>query len=174
VTELLASVALTIAVVAAPQPKHSEGLLVVYGSQYLVEQNAAYRGYTLGDLPDRCGMSGISPVMLGRLAYVRTPGHDWVGPCRIVDAVAAHDAVDSIEGRKEIAEITWDTAAALGFEHGGVWGEIWFDPCPPDPRARHQPERYTLTRDYSMWPWRWSSFYPYPAQEWPVVCEVVQ
>lgn len=157
---------------AAPQPRHSSGLLVIYGSQRLVEANAAWHGYDLGLVPGRCAISAISPRMLGRLAYVRLPGQSWHGPCVVVDAVGRGDAFDSIWGRHEIGEITWSMAADLGFLNGGRQGEIYFGPCPPDERERSLPEAYDPPRDYSIWPYSYERFDPYPLQQLPIDCGV--
>lgn len=158
-------------VIAQPQPKHSEGLLVIYNGQWMVEANAYHRGYDLSKFPNRCGISGISPAMLGRVAYVRV-GNEWDGPCLVIDSVSSKDAVDSIEGRHEIAEISYEQALRLDetWVNGGRWGEVWFGLCPPDERMRLHPEPYILDRDYTHWPWRWDDFWPYPEQELPVNC----
>lgn len=157
----LISAILSVASWSTPQPKLSSGLLVVYGNQYLVEANADWHGYNLTDVPERCGLSAISPAHLGQLAYVRVDGHDWVGPCVVVDAVSRKDAYESIYDRHEIAEISRQTAAELGFAYGGP-GYIWFGPCPPIlelPRAY----RPSMTLDYQPYDYT-PSFYPYSKQ----------
>lgn len=173
------AVLVSIATWSAPQPQMSAGLLVTYGNQQLVEANAAYRGYDLGRLPDRCGLAAISPAMLGSVAWVRVPGGRWLGPCLVVDAVGRAHAYESIYVRQEVAEVSRATAAALGFEYG-AWGHVYFGPCPPadGPETRGQewsdyaaPELYAppLVIDYdASEPHR--SFYPYPQQQRPGDC----
>jgi hypothetical protein len=161
---------LAVAAWAAPQPQYSAGLLVTYGGQQLVEANAEYHGYDLGLYPGRCGLAAISPAMLGRVAFVRAGGSDWVGPCLVVDAVARVHAYDSIYTRHEIAEVSRATAAALGFEYGAP-GFVWFGPCPP-----HYDSLYPAPLEYAP-PLRWEdagspgrSFWPYAEQARPVDC----
>src|SRR3990167_1080420 len=154
----------------APQPSLSEGLLVVYGGQQLVQANAEWRGYDLTRIPQQCGLASISPAHLGRLAWVRVPGGAWVGPCTVVDVVSRHHAYESIYVRREVAEVSRVTAARLGFANGGRIGQVWFGACPPpdhvEPRAYAPP----LAWDYSPRDWT-PSYYPYPAQQLPVSCD---
>ena len=148
---------------AAPQPQYSQGLIVVYGNQRLVEANAAWRGYDLSRIPGRCGLSGISPAELGRLAWVSIDGITFSGPCLVVDAVGRIDAYGSIFIRHEIAEVSRATAAALGFAYGAP-GYIYFGVCPPDHPMSALPYAPPLALDvppYDATP----SFYPYPPQQ---------
>lgn len=152
-----------------PQPVYSEGLLVVYGGDQLVQANADWRGYTLDPYP--CGASGISPAMLGRIVWFRVEHSDWEGPCLIVDAVARKHAYDSIYVRQEIAEVSRATAAKLGFEYGS-WGYAFFGACPPNADSLFvQPMLYQppLVWDYPPDDGN-RSFYPYPEQQLPVNC----
>lgn len=147
----------------APQPKHSAGLIGLYGNQTLVEANAEWHGYDLSLVPERCGLSSISPAHLGRLAWVRTPGHVWMGPCLVVDVVARRDAYGSIYERHEIAEVSRAVAGALEFEYGAQ-GEIWFSSCPPT--GTSQPQPYAPPLAWDAWPYhKTPSFYPYPEQQ---------
>ena len=151
-----------------PQPKHSAGLLVNYGSQGVVEANADWHGYDLALVPNRCGLASISPAHLGRLAYVRTDGA-WRGPCLVVDVVARRDAYGSIFERHEIAEVSRDMAGALNFEYGAQ-GEIWFSSCPP--MGTSQPLPYAPPLAWDAWPYhRTPSLWPYPAQQRVSECE---
>jgi len=170
----------SIATWSAPQPMYSAGLIVIYGNQNLVEANAIFRDYDLSRYPNRCGISAISPAQLGKVAWVRIPGGGWIGPCGVIDAVARADAYRAIYETREIAEVTWDMAAALGFTNGGQWGQIFFGLCPPIDGIHTQgqewsdyavPELYAppLVIDYdASEPHR--SFYPYPIQQRPTVC----
>lgn len=154
-----------------PQPVYSSGLLVTYGSQSLVEANADYRSYDLSVYPDRCGLSGISPAGLGRIAYVRTAGSDWIGPCLVVDAVGKVDAYGSIYDRHEIAEVSRSVAEELGFQYGSE-GFIWFGLCPPNPDSLWpQPQPYSppLVWDTGE-PDGHRSWGPYPSQQIPIDC----
>lgn len=162
---------LSLALWAQAPPAYSEGLLVVYGGNLLIESNALYHGYDLGPYPDRCGLSGISPSSLGKIAWVRLDGSDWVGPCLVVDAVAQVDAYASIYERHEVAEVSRDTAAALGFEYG-QWGYVFWGSCPPPADSLHYsampyaPELTPYQEPYTG-P---RSFAPYANQQMPVSC----
>jgi len=172
------AVLVSIATWSAPQPQLSAGRLVIYGNDLLALANAEYRGYDLDGYA--FGLAAISPVMLGRVAWVHVPGGAWVGPGLVVDAVGRAHAYASIYERQEVAEVTWATAAVLGFSNGGRWGHIFFGACPPadGPETRGQewsdfaaPELYAppLVIDYdASEPHR--SFYPYPIQQRPTVC----
>lgn len=161
---------LSVASWVTPQPLYSSGLLVTYGNQNLVEANAAVRGYDLGIIPGRCGLSAIAPVHLGELAWVRVEGGAWQGPCTVIDAAARIHALDSIYSRHEIAEVSRSTAAALGFEYGAQ-GYLWLGPCPPPAESlMMMPEPYAppliLDRRGESNP----HFDPYPLQQIPVNC----
>src|SRR3989304_7199129 len=99
------AVLVSIAPGSAPQPQLSAGLLVTYGNQQLVQANAAYRGYDLGQLPDECGLAAISPAMLGAVAWVRVPGGRWLGSCLVVDVAGRTHAYESIYVRQEVAGV---------------------------------------------------------------------
>lgn len=160
---------LSVASWSEPQPQYSMGLLVTYGNQQLVEANADWRSYDLSLYPNRCGFSAISPAHLGRIAWIRTDGHRWVGPCISVDAVSRRHAYDSIYVRHEIGEVSRDTAAMLGFEYGAQ-GYVYFGQCPPIGDDDVTPQEYAppLTWDYPPTDWT-PSFYPYPLQEKVIV-----
>lgn len=158
---------------AAPQPQYSQGLLVVYGGQQLIEANAHWHGYDLADVPSRCGFAAISPAMLGRLAWFRTEYSGWVGPCVSVDAVARTHAYGSIFERHEVAEVSRDVAAMLGFEYGAP-GYVFFGSCPPPADSvfyTAQPYAPELTFDHGERDWT-PSFYPYPPMQAPVACDL--
>lgn len=163
--DILAGFILAVASWIVPQPVHSVGLLVTYGGQDLVQANADWHGYDLAPYPGRCGLSGISPAMLGRIAWVRTDGR-WIGPCLVLDVVARSDAYESIYLRQEVAEVSRATAAQLGFVYGAP-GEVWFGVCPPkddaEPASAYRPPLAFDRAPFDQTP----SFYPYPAQQLP-------
>lgn len=144
----------------------------MYGGSQLVESNAVYHSYDLSPYPDRCGLSGISPSSLGRIAWVRTAWSDWVGPCLSIDAVSQADAQASIYDRHEIAEVSRDTAARLGFEYGQA-GFVFWGACPPPADSLHyaaQPYAPALTPYQEPYSGP-RSFYPYPSAQEPVDCQ---
>lgn len=156
---------------AYPQPQHSQGLLVIYGGQRLIEANANWHGYDLSVYPNRCGMAVISPSMLGRIGFVMVDGYGWVGPCLGVDVVSRKDAYGSIYERGEIAEISWAMAEHFGVTNGGVAGYVWFGVCPPEPSARPPAEVYRPPLVWDTPPYEHTpSFFPYPEQQMPVDC----
>lgn len=151
-----------------PQPELSRGLLVVYGGQQLIQANADWHGYSLHPTHD-CGLASISPAMLGKLAWVSLDGIHWHGPCLVVDVTARGDALDSIFVRHEIAEISRQMAADLGFDHG-AWGYIYFGNCPyTSQELIPQPYQPPFMLDNPPLDWT-PSFYPYPKPEQPDVC----
>lgn len=154
---------------AEPQPIYSEGLIVIYGNQQLVQANAHWRGYDLSSNPKDCGLSAISPVHLGQLAWVSADGGRWLGPCTVVDAVSRKDAYASIFLRHEVAEVSRSIARELGFTNGGQWGYIFFGPCPPT--AHLEPELYVPRLAWDHPPYQKTpSYFPYPLQQWPIDC----
>lgn len=165
--EIIFGVLVSIGTWSAPQPTHSYGLIVVYGSQALVEANADFRGYDLSHYPNRCGFSAISPAELGKIGWFRVGNSGWLGPCISTDAVARADAYGSIYERQEVAEVPRWLANRLGFEYG-AWGEVYFGLCPPlyewsIPQAYAPP----LVVDHPPYEGH-RSFYPYPPQQRPV------
>lgn len=162
---------LSVASWSAPQPQYSAGLLVTYGNQRLVEANADWHGYDLTAVPGRCGFAAISPAMLGRVAWFRVGQGEWVGPCISVDAVARVHAYASIYQRHEVAEVSRNVAAALGFEYGAV-GEVFFGPCPPKAESVwYQPQAYAPELSWDTRGEATPSWYPYAAQQAVVVCQ---
>ena len=158
-----------------PQPRYSIGLLVVYGDQSIVRANAEFRGYNIDLISEQCGLAAISPAHLGQLAWVRVPGGDWTGPCLVVDAVSRRHAYESIFVRQEVAEISRNTAAALGFDNGGRWGYIFFGQCPPTDGIETKgqewsdyqaPELYAPPLAWDTEPFDWTpSMWPYAPQQ---------
>ena len=151
-----------------PLPQHASGLLVNYGSQYVIERAAAYRDYDLSPYRERCGLATVTPVHLGRIAWVRAPGGPWYGPCLVTDTQQMAHFYWGVWVVKEIAEVTRPVAALLGFR-SGMPGEVWIGACPPD--GGSQPTPY-------LPPLEWYNGEPrpifgtptYPAQELPAHC----
>jgi hypothetical protein len=128
----------------APQPRYSQGWLVVYGSQRTTEINARFHGYRLSDLPDQCGIASISPAHLGEIAWISTDQLDWI-QCRVID-VGAWPDMPWLLDHHEIAEIPdWACrrlgcpVQADGLVHGKR-GFLWRGACPPSAEA--VPESY--------------------------------
>lgn len=163
---ILLSFMLAVSSWIAPQPQHSKGLIVIYGSDRLVSANARWHSYSLDGYA--FGLASISPQHLGTIAWVRTNGK-WYGPGLIVDVVARGDAFGSIFERHEIAEVSYATAHLLGFDNGGMAGEIFFGVCPPPLDSIASPYAPPLVFDYPPYD-KTPSFYPYPAQVFPVSC----
>lgn len=150
---------------SAPQPTLSYGMLYVYGNQFLVQANADWHGYDLRPTHG-CGLASISPAMLGRLAYVSVDGQHWSGPCLVVDVDGRDDALQAIYYRHEVAEITFKQATELGFKYG-AWGYVYFGAC----LQNLTPERYAPPLELDYPPYSPTpSFYPYPEQEIPYLC----
>lgn len=153
-----------------PQPQYSAGLIVNYGAESVVLANADFRGYTLEGYAG--GGASISPAMLGRIMWARTEHGDWLGPLLVVDVVARRDAYASIYERREIAELPRGLMAQLGYEYGGP-GYVFFGVCPPPADSlwpAPQPYAPPLALDHDGSDGH-RSFYPYPAQQTPVVCQ---
>ncbi len=156
----------SIATWLTPMPAHAQGLLVVYGSQQLVEANAAFHGYDLSPYRDRCGLSAISPADLGRVMWIRTGG-DWYGPCLAVDVAAIRDFYNVVYVNGEIAEIGRLQSDLFGFRYS-AFGEVAVSLCPPAlssaPQWYSPPLREAAPGQIepSMW--------PYPPQEFPTDC----
>jgi hypothetical protein len=165
--DILLGVILAVSAWIQPQPTHSQGTLVVYGDDALIAANVAWHNYDLTGYA--FGLSGISPAMLGRVAWVRVPGGRWMGPGLVIDVVARSDAIESIYTRQEIAEVSRATARALGFTNGGRWGEVWFGQCPPTYDGEPELYRPPLALDYAPFE-HTPSFYPYPKQVKPIDC----
>lgn len=162
---ILAGVYLAVSSWIQPQPQLSSGLLVVYGGQQLIQANADWHSYSL-EPTHGCGLASISPAMLGKLAWVSVDGKTWLGPCLVVDVQGRNDALDSIFRRKEVAEISRDVAAQLGFKYGAN-GYIYFGNCP----IFDSPQPYRPPYVLDAPPLDWTpSFYPYPQPEIPAKC----
>lgn len=149
-----------------PQPSSSIGLLVNYGSQQLIEDQAWYRGYDLEGYWERCGIASISPAHLGQVAWVRTDG-EWLGPCLVVDVMARHHFYRGVYWIGEVAEVPRWVASKLRFENG-VQGEVWFGRCPPE-AGTVAGEEY---RPPLLWDWGDTQpiFWPFPPQQLPGIC----
>lgn len=152
-----------------PQPQLSVGYLVNYGDQSVVEGMAWWRDYDLAPYYRRCGIAAMSPVHIGRIAWVRVEGGPWNGPCLVLDVVAQHDYARAVYDLGEIAEVPRWLAHRLGFENG-LEGQVWFGVCPPPT------EDWTIARPYAP-RLRWSEpgerrphFDRYKAQELPGHC----
>ena len=150
-----------------PQPPLSAGLLVNYGSQQLVEDQAWYRGYDLSVYRRRCGIAAMSPVHLGRVAWVRVDGGTWFGPCGVVDTVAQGHFNRAVFSLGEVAEIPRWLAERLGFKNGAQ-GQVFFGRCPPTgdwPASRYRPP-LRLSQPGETRP----SFWPHAPQQMPGPC----
>lgn len=77
----------------------------------------------------------------------------------------------SIYARQEIAEVSRDTAAALGFEYGS-WGYIFWGACPPPADSLHYTASlYAPSPDSYHEPYTGPrSFAPYAEQQMPTSC----
>lgn len=152
-----------------PQPALSSGWLVAYGNQRLIQANADWHHYDLKSTRG-CGLSSISPAMLGRVAWVSVDGVHWQGPCRVVDVDGRDDALRAIYQRQEIGEISFDLLASYGFKYG-TRGYLYFGPCPHlattfTPQPYQPPERLDYP-PYEITP----AFYPYPSPERVRLCQ---
>jgi hypothetical protein len=152
-----------------PQPTYSQGRLFNYGdkNRVTIEANARFHGYTLAPYPNRCGMASISPAMLGRIAWVRTPGHNWI-ECLVVDVDGRDDAYRAIYRDHEIAEVPDWMASQLGFSHGAD-GYVFFGVCPP---RSETPQFYAPPLVLDTVGEVTPSFFPYSKQEKPVDCKI--
>ncbi len=149
-------------------PSHVIGNFVYYGPQYLIESNAAYRGYDLSFYRDRCGMSAISPADLGKIVWIKVDDGSFYGPCLFVDVGAWEDYYTLVYVNREIAELGEIQRAMLGFKSIQD-GELSVSLCPPGKKSR--PEVYQPPLEWSnslVYP---VSNYPYPKQQMPVECK---
>lgn len=148
-------------------PPHSQGLLVTYGSQHLIEVNAQYRGYDLSYYKNRCGVSAISPSDIGKVVWLRVEGQDWYGPCLTVDAGARRHFYHLVYVNHEIAEVPVWMAERFKFPHGSSrQGEVFRGLCPP--HSESIPEDYApplLWDEYGPNP-----YFKIPDQQIPVDC----
>lgn len=152
-----------------PMPKHSQGLLVLYGNERLSEANAQYRGYSLDGF--KCGLAAMSPADLGKVVWIRTGGRPWYGPCLSVDTSARKDFYANVYVRGEIAEVDIRGAIALEFKYGVV-GEAYVGLCPP--RVKSIPKWYEPKLKIDYWTANDSylhSFWPYQKQQYPIDCD---
>lgn len=149
-------------------PQHAEGLLVYYGSQQLIEANAAYRGYSLAPYKGRCGVSAISPADLGKIVWLRVEGREWYGPCLFIDVGAKHDFYNLVYIKREVAEVGPAIRNYFNFKWGSsAWGEIYIGLCPPldnTSRRPYQPPLAFNSTDYRLPYTQW------PEQQLPVDC----
>ena len=152
-----------------PQPQLSQGLLVNYGSQQTVEDQAWFHGYNLTPYLRRCGISSISPVHLGTIAWVKVGRARWFGPCLVVDSSARHNAYKLIYINHEVAEIPRWLASWFGFKNGAI-GLVYFGACPPMDDSMAQPYQPVLEWDHGD---RQPLFWPYPKPELPVMCSKI-
>lgn len=159
---------LSVASWMTPQPIHSSGYLVNYGSRELIEDQATYRHYDLSLYPDRCGISLISPVHLGQVVWVRVRGGRWHGPCLSVDSMAQRDAYRGIYLNHEIAELPRWLATKLGFENGAQ-GELWIGLCPPPLNGWGEAEIYEPPLSFYQGERR-PLFWPFAPQQRPGTC----
>ena len=160
-------------------PIHAEGVIMLYGADYLAEANARYHGYSLDGY--ECGLAVMSPTDLGKTVWIRgtkAPASEfrktvwregrvtgWIGPCLAVDVGARKDFYTLIWEKHEVAEVTYEIAARLGFDRGGVWGETWVGNCPPRDKGepeRYEPELILEDSDFGPVPMR-----PFPKQVFP-------
>lgn len=162
----LLALLISVATWATPEPQHSAGLLVIYGSDRLVAANADWHGYTLDGYAG--GLASISPAHLGRIAWIRRAGLPWIGPLLVVDVTARHDFPGAL-ARREIAEITYADAHTLGFDNGGQDGYVWWGVCPPADLPPAEPYAPPLVWDFAPYE-HTPSWAPYAAQQRPVDC----
>lgn len=151
----------------SPMPIHSQGLLVRYGNQSLVEANATYHEVDLSPYWNRCGLSAISPSDMFKVVWVRNPTTgEWLGPCVFIDAANRKHFETIVYTNHEVAEIPFWLADILGAEFG-QWGEVSVSLCPPTDDSiavRYSPQ---LRRDSGgSLGWRY-----WPKQELPVACD---
>lgn len=147
-----------------PSPQHSQGLLVAYGNQLLVEANADYRDIDLSPYWNRCGISAISPRDLAKIVWVKADDK-WLGPCIFIDAGARHHFYNLVYVNHEIAEIPFWMADMMGFENG-EWGEIFIGLCPPtDDSLAVEYQPFLKFDDSGYLLWR-----EWPRQQMPVQC----
>lgn len=148
-------------------PTHAEGLLVYYGPDWLARANADYRGYSLADMRDNCGLSLRSPSDLGKIVWVALPDGQWYGPCLSVDVGARHDFYSLVYVKREIAEVTATLRDLLQFKYGSsAWGQIYIGLCPPPANSfahLYQPPLSYSSESNFVWR-RW------PKQQTPIDC----
>lgn len=161
----------TVATWLSPQPAFTEGLLVRYGPQWLVEHVAENRGYDLSPFPDRCGLSLMSPSDLGKIVWIQQADGTWYGPCLAMDVAARGDFYTVIYQYQEIAEVPNHVSERMGF-CCGQWGKVYIGVCPPTfgPEVEAELYRPPLAKDYppfSVTPSMW----PYPEQQYPEPCQ---
>jgi len=152
-----------------PQPQWSMGLLVNYGAQQTVEDQAWFRGYDLRPYRQRCGISAMSPAHLGRIAWVRVSDRPWFGPCLVLDTSARHHFWRNVYVNGEVAEVPRWLARRLGFETG-VQGQVWFGACPPPTEDWETPRIYRPPLVFDWSGERHPIWRQYPRQQRPQQC----
>jgi hypothetical protein len=153
-----------------PQPKHSEGLIINYGDRSYIEGNAEYRGYDLSPYFHRCGIASVSPVHLGRIAWIRVDGTQWYGPCLVVDVTARHDAYEEIYFKNKIAELPRYIITDWFGAENGIWGYVYFGACQPPTEDWIAPRRYRPPLKFDDGTDIHPLFWPWPEQQYPVKC----
>lgn len=152
-----------------PAPTHARGLLVYYGNDHLAYANADYRGYSLREMRDACGLSLMSPADLGKIVWVRLNDGSWYGPCSSVDVSARVDFYANVYIRHEIAEVTSTLRDKLQFIYGSsATGEIYIGLCPPNIESK------TRAYAYEPQPLKFSGennpYMQWPRQDVPIDC----
>lgn len=150
------------------QPIHAQGRLIRYGPDSLTALVAHNLGYDL--TPYKCGVAMPSPADLGKIVWLRVGNGPWYGPCLSMDVARRQDFYEIVYRRREVAEVSDSTRAALGNFPSSAWGETFLGECPPpdgDPAYIFEPKLIWDTPPHEQTP----SNYPYPAQEMPGECK---
>jgi hypothetical protein len=98
-----------------PAPVLSKGNVVFYGPG-IMEANADIRNLSLEGYID--GIALMSPADIGLPVWLKRPGHEWEGPYLVVDCAGRSDMPAIVKYRREIAEVSWDTAVRWGMVKG--------------------------------------------------------
>lgn len=95
-----------------PAPSYITGNLVFYGP-YAMDATAEYRGIDYEEQGCLGGISLMSPMDIGKKAWIRIDG-EWRGPYCVVDCARRGDMYSIIVYRDEVVEVNFDLALELG------------------------------------------------------------
>lgn len=95
-----------------PMPYYVEGKAVFYGP-YAMDATAEYRGIDYEEEGCLGGVSLMSPIDIGKKAWVNIDGK-WYGPYCVVDCAKKGDFYSIVVYREEVIELPFELAVEVG------------------------------------------------------------
>ena len=95
-----------------PAPRYTSGKMVFYGP-YAMDATAAYRGINYQEKGCLGGISLMSPIDIGKKAWVKVEDL-WYGPFCVVDCAKKGDMYSIVVTRREAVEVNFDFAHQMG------------------------------------------------------------